>query len=301
MFRNFLFFAAVFLFLANSRAYAAADAGDGAIGTILEVEGSATVTTTKGTVAAAIKTPIHMHDVISTGPQSRVFILFIDDTKFTLSASTKLTVDQYVFDPDNAKNNKGVYDVLEGTFKYTSGLLTKTAKPDVTIKTNYGEIGVRGTVLWGGRLKDSYGVHVDEGAVQVQNSAGAVYVPSGKGTMVKSAKDKPTSAAVFPKEMLDFMQSGVLLQISDAMLGQRISGFAPLNMMMRGKFKNFQQLNGLLPNLPGGGAIPGMPGGLNIPNMPDNGGGSGKKHKKSSGGGIPDFGNLGGSLPSFGR
>lgn len=250
MFRTFLpALAALFLLLPAPAQ--AADAGDGVIGTILEVEGSATVARGKQTVKAAVKTPLHMKDVVTTGEKSRVFILFIDDTEMTLSEKTKLTVDEYVFDPDDSKHNKGRFSVLEGSFKYVSGLLGKKDDPDVLINTSFGNIGIRGTAIWGGRLRDSYGVHVQEGRVRVRNDAGAVDVARGQGTMIKSRREKPSQAAPFPPEAKQFIQSTVFLA-GQAMLLQRLAGFRGENMILRGKFKNFQQLQGILPN----GALP---------------------------------------------
>lgn len=186
------------LLLAAAPAFAAtaADAGSGIIGTILEVEGAGTVTAPgKSPVAAAIKTPVHMKDIIATGPKSRIFVLFIDDTQMTLSENSKLTVNQYIFNPDDNSKNKGVYSVLAGSFQYVSGLIAKKKDPDVTINTSYGNIGIRGTKLWAGALPGGYGVNVEEGLVRVKNQGGEVLVPKGQGTSIASATAKPAAAA----------------------------------------------------------------------------------------------------------
>ncbi len=250
------------LLLSPSLSFAAAPAPEGIIGTILEVEGAGTVTQPgKQPMAAAVKTRVHMNDVIATGPKGRIFILFIDNTQFTLSENSKLKVDKYVFDPQNANVNKGTFNVMQGAFKYTSGQLAKKKDPDVSINTPYGNIGVRGTVVLGGRVKDAYGVHVQEGRVQVRNDAGAVIVDKGNGTMIKSRAEKPTNQAPFPPELLNALQTGVFLIAGDQLM-KNLPGFMGENLKLQEQFKSFQQLNGLLPgggNLP----IPGVPGGNN--------------------------------------
>lgn len=261
MFKSLALVAALFL-LSPSLSFAAAPAPEGIIGTILEVEGAGTVTQPgKQPVAAAVKTRVHMNDVIATGPKGRIFILFIDNTQFTLSENSKLKVDKYVFDPQNANVNKGTFNVMQGAFKYTSGQLAKKKDPDVSINTPYGNIGVRGTVVLGGRVKDAYGVHVQEGRVQVRNDAGAVVVDKGNGTMIKSRAEKPTNQAPFPPELLNVLQTGVFLIAGDQLM-KNMPGFMSENLKLQDQFKNFQQLNGLLP---GGGNLP-------IPGMPGNGG-----------------------------
>lgn len=268
MFKSLALLAALFL-LSPSLSFAAAPAPEGIIGTILEVEGAGTVTRPgKQAVAAAVKTRVHMNDVIATGPKGRIFILFIDNTQFTLSENTKLKVDKYVFDPQNANVNKGTFNVMQGAFKYTSGQLAKKKDPDVSINTPYGNIGVRGTVVLGGRVKDAYGVHVQEGRVQVRNDAGAVLVDKGNGTMIKSRAEKPANQAPFPPELLNVLQTGVFLIAGDQLM-KNMPGFMSENLKLQDQFKNFQQLNGILP---GGGKlpIPGMPGNGGAPKAPKN-------------------------------
>lgn len=257
---------------------APAQAAEPIVGTILEVEGNATVSANGKSVKAAIKTPVRMKDLVTTGPKARVFILFIDETEMTLSEKTKLRVDEYVFNPNNDKNDKARYSVLEGAFKYVSGLIGKKSEPDISINTNYGSLGIRGTVLWGGRLKDSYGVHVKEGRVRVKNDAGAVDVAKGQGTMVKDRKSRPTNAAPFPEEAMQFIQSTVFLAGQAALL-KRITGFRGENLKLRDQFTDFLKKGGLpggvIPDgiLPGDNkkgrkngnkkpSIPGLPGGL---------------------------------------
>lgn len=173
----------------------AAFAADGdAVATILTIEGSATVTPagSKDAVAAKANMRIHMHDVIQTKKQSRLFLLFIDNTQITLADSTRLTVDEYVFDPDNKAGNKARYNILEGTFDYLSGLVAKKKDPDVQIKTAYGSIGIRGTQLWGGHVTGhGYGIYVSEGAIGVSNSGGGVNVGAGQGTFILGPGQPP--------------------------------------------------------------------------------------------------------------
>ncbi len=278
---------AVCVIFFSAAAHAADQKPEGVVGTIMDVEGTATVTPDGQTAAKslALKDPIHMNDAIATGPKSRVVVLLIDNTKFTLSENTKLTVDKYVFDPDNAANDKAQYSILAGTFEYVSGLIAKKKNPDVTIGTPYGSIGIRGTKLWAGQLKDSYGVHVDEGAVQFRNDGGQVLVNKGQGTAVKSRKAPPPPAFVFTNEQMQFIAQTVFLANAAAVL-ERIAGFQGQQKLLQGQFRNFLKFNGknLLPgngNLPfpgnnndkgnrkkGGNPFGGFPGAPSIPGMP---------------------------------
>ncbi|MEZ0226598.1 MAG: FecR domain-containing protein [Alphaproteobacteria bacterium] len=291
---RYLFIAALaaFLFSGPVNALAADEqqAGDGIIGTIMEVEGKATVTPAgKAAKPLAVKDSIHMKDVISAGAKSRVLVLFIDNTQFRLSENTKITVDEYVFDPDNASSNKASYNVLSGTFQYVSGLIAKKKDPDVSIDTPYGAIGIRGTKLWGGTLKDSsYGVHVEEGQINVRNDGGQVVVRKGEGTALKSRKTAPPKAEPWPAEQLQFIASTVFLANEGAVL-QRILGFQGQQKLLQGQFKHFLKFKG-----PGGMKLPG---GGELQIGPGKEGKNGKIRKPGFGGGFPHAPGVPGGFP----
>src|SRR4051812_15850115 len=131
MVRSLVVFALAFLFLPLP-AFAAGD--DGIVGTILEVEGSGTVTTQDGrAVPAAIDTPVHLHDTVQTEAQSRIFIQFIDETELTLSENAKATIDSYVFDAADNSGNKASYTIMQGAFQYVSGMIGHKPDPDVHV------------------------------------------------------------------------------------------------------------------------------------------------------------------------
>jgi hypothetical protein len=278
---------AVFMFFSMTRAFAAdaAPAADskaeGIIGTIMEVEGKASVIPAgqKAAKPLALKDSIHMNDVIETGAKSKVFVLFIDNTQITLSENTKLTVNQYVFDPDNAAANKASYNVLNGTFQYLSGLIAKKKDPDVNIETPYGTIGIRGTKLWAGNLKDTYGVHVEEGAVQVKNDAGKVIVNKGQGTTLKSRKAPPPPASPFTNDQMQFIAQTVLLA-NAAQVFERIAGFQGQQKLLQGQFKSFLKFKGMPGNMKNL-----VPGGDNLPFGP----GEKNNKRKKGGGGFGGF------------
>ena len=138
-----------------------------------------------------IDAPIALDDVIETASDGRALIQFIDGTELIISANTKMTVDEFVYDPDNSANNKADYSILRGTFLYTSGLIAKRPNPDVTVNTAYGSIGIRGTQFWGGPIDGAFGLLVNDGAVTIKNAAGQVSLAKGEGTSIPGFRTAP--------------------------------------------------------------------------------------------------------------
>jgi hypothetical protein len=236
----FLSVFALVLVLAAPSARATAPDDDAVIGTILEVQGRATVTDRLGSHVAAVNGEIHMKDVVATGPGSHVFILLIDNTEWTLAENSRFKVDDYVFDPDDKDDNKARYSVLQGAFNYVSGLVAKKPNPDVKIATPIGSIGIRGTDFWGGDLDGRYGVFVNEGRVNVTSNAGQMLVNAGLGTFVANRDSKPTNAAAWPQDKLAKIADTVNVK-KEAQIQQRIQAIQERQTELRAKLKDAQQ------------------------------------------------------------
>lgn len=225
--RNLVFFV-FFVFFACP-----ALADEAVIGTVMEVEGAPVIRTETGRVmAAAIETPVHPGDIIATGSGGRAMILFIDDTELTLSENTELTVDNYVFNPEDASGNRAVYNVLRGAFYYVSGLIAKKPDPDVTVKTLYGSIGVRGTQFWGGDIDGEYGVLVNEGQVEVTGKQGSVRLDRGQGAAIHGAGSDLFRPKVWASEKIMRATRTIALKRA-AEVRQRIAGFKGRQMQLR--------------------------------------------------------------------
>jgi hypothetical protein len=173
------------------------------IGKIIEIEGKVWRAVGNEKAEFKVDDDVYSNDIIFTDPASRAEIMFIDDTQITLGENTTLKLDKYVFDPDNLETASGDFSVMKGSFLFVSGLLTKNQKPDVHVKTSYGTIGLRGTIVWGGKLDDDYGVLVQEGEVDVVNGGGTTTVPTGQGTFMKNFREKPRVPKAWAAEKTD--------------------------------------------------------------------------------------------------
>jgi hypothetical protein len=115
------------------------------IGTLAEKQGSVNLTRNGETRPLTKADMIQMGDIISTDKDSKALLLFADDTQITLAENAKFTIDEYVYNPADSDANAASYSWMDGAFRYVSGLIAKKPDPDVSIKTAYGNIGIRGT------------------------------------------------------------------------------------------------------------------------------------------------------------
>jgi hypothetical protein len=153
--------------------YAATDTATDAspVGQIEEMKGTATIIRTDGTKdAAAPGTPVYQGDVIETGAQGSVNIVFADETSFAVSENARLAIDEYVYDP-SSESGQTHFSVLRGVFVFTSGLVGRDDPDDVKIETPMGSIGIRGTIIAGNL--NSGEITVVEGAIVLRAPGGA--------------------------------------------------------------------------------------------------------------------------------
>ncbi|MCB9978100.1 MAG: FecR domain-containing protein [Rhodospirillales bacterium] len=237
MFLPRLRFFGVFVFLSGAILTGSAFAqAPQPIGSVVETEGSVTFSGTNGTSAARPQDNIYPYATIKTGPQSRALILLIDDTEITLGENAELSLDEYVFDPGDPQENKGRFSFLRGAFVYVSGMLAKRSPPDVTLKTSYGSIGIRGTTVWGGPVDDGFGVFVENGEVLFNGESGSVRVPQGAGTFLKRGS-VPRPANAWPREKISQMKARLAFAQGREAISRRVREQMVKNVERRSEYR----------------------------------------------------------------
>jgi FecR protein len=113
------------------------------IGQVGTLQGEASVT--RGNAAAValnIRDPIFKNDTLSTGPNSTLGVTFDDETTFSLSANTRIVVNEFVYE-ENGQKNAASFAVGAGTAAFVASLIAKTGTMKVT--TPVATLGIRGT------------------------------------------------------------------------------------------------------------------------------------------------------------
>lgn len=114
------------------------------VGRIKTLSGQATITTLSQTSPVAVGVPVFQGSLIQTGPQSSLGLTFQDGTVLALGADTRLTVEAYLYNPNQDQYAFGA-QLGKGTLNYISGAIAKHRPQAVTVKTPAAVIGVRGT------------------------------------------------------------------------------------------------------------------------------------------------------------
>jgi hypothetical protein len=112
------------------------------IGSVTESSGTTIIKRGKNTIQVTKGTLIEVNDKVET-KNGKIKIVFKDDTNVTVTESSSLIIDDFVYDPKSGAGKLGL-KAASGTVRYVSGSIAKDPK-NVKINTPTAAIAVRGT------------------------------------------------------------------------------------------------------------------------------------------------------------
>jgi hypothetical protein len=115
---------------------------DEPIGNVATLTGSASVIRNSVTTPLKLKDDIFFNDTVQTSANSTLGITFNDATTFNLKTSSKMTIDNYIYE-EGGSQNAGVFDIAKGTVAFVAAAVAKTG--DMKITTPTATLGIRGT------------------------------------------------------------------------------------------------------------------------------------------------------------
>jgi hypothetical protein len=143
---------------------------------------------------------VYPGDMVETGPRGQTMLVFRDESKLTLGATTQFRVDDFTFDATQPQEGRFLVSLLKGTARALTGLIGKAQPKNVGFKTATATIGIRGTGL---------DIACDDGGCSFFNWLGSIVVTpegqtalqvlqAGQGLMVTPTGITPLPASPAP-------------------------------------------------------------------------------------------------------
>ena len=95
-------------------------------------------------IKAEVNMKLLKGDHVRTGVDGKVGMIFEDDTLVSLGPNSKISIDDFLFQPSE-KSFSFVVRIIQGTASYISGQIGKLAPGFVRIETPQATVGLRGT------------------------------------------------------------------------------------------------------------------------------------------------------------
>lgn len=191
---------------AGQVAQAGPPAGSEPVGQVQVTSGSVAAQRVDGTrVTLREGDPIYQGDVVETGPDSTVNLIFVDDTTFTLGGDARLAIDEMVYNPETERGTSSL-SILKGAFVFVSGQIAHADYTQMTINTPVATIGIRGTTV-AGEVKapgERSQFTVIDGEIEVSTRVASVTLRDEFATTyVESFDSAPSEPVILTEEQIE--------------------------------------------------------------------------------------------------
>ena len=92
---------------------------------------------------------IVMGDGLTTGAESRLQVMLLDESAITLGPDAQLTIDEFVYDPANTNANALSASLAKGAFRLVTGAIARRNPDSTTLKLPNAVLTIRGTTVIG--------------------------------------------------------------------------------------------------------------------------------------------------------
>ena len=172
-------------------------------GTVVKLEGKATIERKGAKVIVAESTPVYSGDTLDVADNAAAQVRFEDDSVFVLPGVAKLRVDQFTM-PVGNKGGKALYTLVEGGLRTITGRLSKNGQYEM--RTEEATITVAGSAYLAARCqgpcarKYKPGLYVkgESGTITVTSAGGKLQVKRGQTVYVASNAELPVYVRVSP-------------------------------------------------------------------------------------------------------
>ena len=114
------------------------------IGRIKTVVGKASVVRGAQTLPATPGQTLSVKDVLTTGPDGRIGVTFIDNSRFAVGPNARVSLAEFQFD-DTTHKGSSLTQVDRGSLAIVSGQIAKENKDAMKVKTPTSLLAARGT------------------------------------------------------------------------------------------------------------------------------------------------------------
>ena len=149
--------------------------------------------------------PIFQGDVVETGIDATVNLIFVDDTTFTLGGDARLAIDEMIYNPATESGTSSL-SILKGAFVFVSGQIAHSDYTQMKINTPVATIGIRGTTV-AGDVKapgERSQFTVVDGEIDVSTRVASVTLRDEYATTyVESFDSAPTEPVILTEEQIE--------------------------------------------------------------------------------------------------
>lgn len=152
------------------------------VGKIVSLKGEANITRDNKTFQVKRDTLLKEKDLLTTKNNSKVQILFKDETIISIGKNSTFKINDYLF--ENKDNVKAEFSMIKGVFRTITGKIGKIAPQNFKLKTKSASIGIRGTQIITQITEGTEKIFCTEGQIEVTQNSTNLKIIVNKGEFV---------------------------------------------------------------------------------------------------------------------
>lgn len=114
------------------------------VGKVASFKGEADILRDNQKIKVTNETIFFKNDILETKENTKLQILFADETIISVGQNSTLQINDYVFE---GNNTKAEFSMSKGVFRTITGQIGKIAPENFKLKTKSASIGIRGTQI----------------------------------------------------------------------------------------------------------------------------------------------------------
>jgi FecR protein len=165
-------------------------------GSVVSIDGKASVERGKQTMNVVAALPVQPGDTLTVQKQSKVQLQFDDDSLFSIPGAAVLRVDE--FSAPEKGPGRAVYTLVDGGLRTITGRVSKDPKDVYELHTDLATVTVKGSAYTALRCRKACvgqkaGLYVkgEKGLITVANGAGKLTLRPGEVAFVESPESAP--------------------------------------------------------------------------------------------------------------
>ena len=115
-----------------------------AVGEVVRFVGIARVEREGRSWQVQVEEPIHLHDRLQTGAESRIEIVFLDNSRVRIAPNSTLEITEYLYQPEQ-KKRQSLLSIWSGKARFLVNDLVHFRQRDFVVHTQNAIVGTRGT------------------------------------------------------------------------------------------------------------------------------------------------------------
>ncbi len=177
------------------------------VGKIVSFNGEASILRENQTILVDKNSVFQKNDTLNTKENTKLQILFLDDTIISVGQNSTLKINDYLFEE---KDSKAEFTMVKGVFRTITGKIGKIAPENFKLETKSASIGIRGTQIITAIEDNNEKIFCTEGQIEIKNNETKDSVIVNKGEFVsykEGNKDKFNVQKIKQSDLQDINKS----------------------------------------------------------------------------------------------